>query len=145
MKKIESIQSLRGIAAIMIVIIHATALSDYYLKASSPRLTFQLNSGVDIFFVISGIIMSALLFRTKEFNPIDFLTRRIIRVAPLYWICTLVWCFIFFQQAASNPSLLIRSILFIPPLGENDELEPFLAIGWSLTYEIFFYLTLAIF
>lgn len=143
MNKNNSVQVLRGIAACMVVIIHVVTLLDYYSQNNYSKLFYQLNAGVDIFFVISGLIMSVLLLDGRKYNFKDFIRRRIVRIAPLYWICTLVWGLIFFDLMISNPELLLRSMLFLPPLGKDHEVEPFLAIGWSLTYEFFFYFTIA--
>ena len=78
---LSSIQVLRGIAAVMVVMFHG--------------LGFQIgSSGVDIFFVISGFIM----FHTNRnaFGltgaAILFFKRRLLRIAPLYWLCTAFAC-----------------------------------------------------
>ncbi|MFX5785380.1 acyltransferase family protein, partial [Acinetobacter baumannii] len=46
--------------------------------------------GVDIFFVISGFVMYYLMHDRFGSATVagDFLRRRLIRVVPLYWICT---------------------------------------------------------
>ncbi len=44
---------------------------------------------------------------------------------------------------ASAPDLL-RSLLFIPFYKENGLIRPLLFVGWSLNYEMLFYLSIAL-
>ncbi len=102
------------------------------------------------FFVISGFIM--LVTTTK--NPLGakkFLELRIVRVVPLYWLMTLlmVGCaalipYEFKTMQLSVPAV-VKSLLFIPynSLSFPGHPWPLLVPGWSLNYEMFFYLLFA--
>jgi exopolysaccharide production protein ExoZ len=125
---LSSIQVLRGVAAVMVVLFHV--------------LGFQIGSaGVDIFFVISGFIM----FHTncEVFGhpgaAILFLKRRILRIAPLYWLCTAfaVW-------PKVEIKTLIASILFVPVRSGDGSIHTVLAPGWTLNFEMFFYVIFAL-
>src|SRR5260370_39330987 len=76
---ISNIQLLRGLAALGVVLMH----TDYRLFGGD--LTTFL--GVEIFFVISGFIMT---YITRE-GADGFLVNRIIRIVPLYWLATITY------------------------------------------------------
>lgn len=73
-----SIQALRGIAAVLVTAFHFFP-NEFIVGAA----------GVDIFFVISGLIMGTIGVNER---PLVFLCKRIIRIAPLYWLFTFVMC-----------------------------------------------------
>ena len=88
-QKLQSVQYLRAIAALMVAYLHLPE----QIAAYSPLLTgpswigvTNFGFGVDIFFVISGFIMVA---TSQRLGPITFLWRRLIRIVPLYWIATM--------------------------------------------------------
>jgi exopolysaccharide production protein ExoZ len=100
--------------------------------------------GVDIFFVISGFIM---FVAARNENHIDFLGRRIIRVVPLYWGATFVLLIIktnfhVWQINSETFAHFIKSLFFVPHYSPSfpDELWPYLVLGWTLNYEMLFYL-----
>lgn len=135
MQQLKSIQFLRGIAAISVAIVHSASLSGI-----ERSLNF-LSAGVDVFFVISGIVMA---ISTKETStPLRFLWRRITRVVPLYWIFTFVVIAYIQLRYAYIPPLdhIVTSLFFLPPPSGQ---MPILYPGWSLNFEMFFYLVLAL-
>lgn len=135
MQRILSIQYLRALAAMAVVVFHA-------LESTAAR--FEIGAaGVDVFFVVSGFIMASLMF-TRDATPASFLWRRIIRIVPLYWMATLLALavslarpdfFHAFDPSAENTAL---SLLFIPHASEIGS-APVLWQGWTLEYEMFFY------
>jgi peptidoglycan/LPS O-acetylase OafA/YrhL len=75
-KRLLELDSLRGIAAIMVVLFHVTG--GIYL--------FQLGMmGVELFFLISGFVIFMTLEKIKSSK--DFIISRVIRLYPAYWIC----------------------------------------------------------
>lgn len=139
---IKNIQSLRAIAACLVVFYHLQASLNSYLGA---RLHTSFGaSGVDIFFVISGFIM----FHTNrgfERSPGQFLKDRFIRIVPLYWIGTAL--ILILLSFGKNPDGvqkvdagdIIMSLLFIPNIRADGNAAPVLTLGWTLIYEMFFY------
>ena len=146
-----SIQLLRALAAVLVLIGHALHDSNFIAARSGQAELYQhfmeFGFGVDIFFVISGFIMlytTAGKFGTPGAAR-QFLIRRLQRIAPLYWLMTTA----FIVGAFVAPKLLnvpiegwrsiVESFLFIPGLRANGEVRPILALGWTLNYEMFFY------
>src|SRR6185312_17252852 len=74
-----SIQALRGLAAVSVVVYHAFQWLDdpFWIGAA----------GVDVFFVISGYIIWT-VGTGAEASPGRFFWRRLTRVAPAYWLMT---------------------------------------------------------
>ena len=160
-KEINSIQVLRGIAALLVVIFHGQLLMDAYVQRyglapawlnTQEALRSLGQCGVDIFFVISGFIM-AYITRGKAEQPgyaREFLRRRLIRIVPLYWFYTsvmaallLLWPHLF-SRATFDASALLLSYLFIPYTPAGANIAPVLTVGWTLSYEMYFYLLVAL-
>jgi exopolysaccharide production protein ExoZ len=106
-------------------------------------------SGVDVFFIISGFIISHVLIgtQTSAQDAKGFLVRRIIRVVPVYWFYTLLMVIamlLFSHMLRSNvltADHVLASLFFIPwPNPEKGWLFPVLGQGWTLNYEFFFYI-----
>lgn len=138
-----SIQYLRAIAAIMVVVFH--------LEPQLRRMGYDgewagwLSSGVDIFFVISGFIMWVTT-SNRSLTPIQFYWRRIVRIVPLYWLLTTVVVAVMLLSPMSLQSSrfdfphVLASYFFVPwshPVKAG--MEPALIPGWTLNYEMFFY------
>ena len=153
--QIDSIQALRAIAALLVVLGHAAHETEAIgagVGLPAIDLSFmRWGIGVDIFFVISGFIMvhtSAELFGRPGAWRI-FLTRRIARIVPLYWLLTSI----LLLGGLAVPQLLnvplgdwqhiLASYLFIPSLRGGDETRPVMALGWTLNLEMFFYVLFA--
>jgi exopolysaccharide production protein ExoZ len=99
-------------------------------------------AGVDVFFVISGVIMWRI---TAGARPGRFLWRRLTRVAPLYWLITLAMAAIaaawpgFLANIHPGLSHLLLSLAFIPHFDPAGRPFPLLPPGWTLDYEAIFY------
>jgi len=153
-KSLDSIQILRGIAALAVVVHHACLM-----VSENGSRTGWLNrlgyfpdlgaAGVDIFFVISGFIM-VYVSREAFGRPRaewQFWQKRIVRIVPLYWFYTTLMLLLVLspfamKHAVFSPGYAIKSYLFIPAFipGSGFTLpQPLLATGWTLCYEMFFY------
>lgn len=141
-----SIQYLRACAAILVAVQHANT-GPVHLDIIRPDLaTF----GVDLFFVISGYIMWATT-ATSARTPGQFWMARIIRIVPLYWIFTSLYLCIalLHPTALQNPSTdlvhIVKSYAFVPATHPAlGSILPVYSLGWTLNYEMFFYLVFGI-
>lgn len=150
--KLNSIQVLRAYAAISVMIGHATmeAFTNYKVDHNAFN-EFPLLAGVDIFFVISGFIMyhTSSQHFGKEGAIRSFLWRRFVRIIPLYWAFTtlMVLTLIVLSSSVRTAQLdwgnVISSYLFVPYTSANGKIIPVLSLGWTLNYEMFFYLIFA--
>ncbi len=142
MRETISIQYLRAIAALMVVVYHTLTRT---LPAATHG-TFDVGAwagGVDVFFVVSGFIM----WRTTTARPVDtlaFWRARIIRIVPLYWAALAVYWLVLALESgflgAPPAGDVIRSALFVPHRDTMTGLiSPYLLPGWTLTYEMIFY------
>lgn len=153
--RLYSLQYLRGIAASLVVLFHFyEGVERYYSRYGLISNTFTnhyqkyqdiLAIGVDIFFVVSGVVM---VISTENLQPRGkalFLLRRILRIIPLYWVLTIGYAMLilivpeYFFEIKVEPSHLVKSLLLIPATAPNGEVFPLLFQGWTLTYEIIFY------
>ena len=133
-KKIQYVEVLRFLAALAVVFVHLPiSLNGHY--------------GVDLFFIISGFIM---MYSTRK-TCINFFKKRIIRVVPLYWALTIGVFIIalyfpsFLQNTTNNFIHFIKSLFFIPFDKNGIGHFPVLFLGWTLNYEMYFYLIFGIF
>ncbi|MGH6808111.1 MAG: acyltransferase family protein, partial [Ensifer adhaerens] len=81
MKTIHGIQYLRALAALGVVLFHAAERTGHHFAIGA--------AGVDVFFVISGFIMWVISDR-RPVAPLSFLKERLRRIAPIYWLATVV-------------------------------------------------------
>jgi exopolysaccharide production protein ExoZ len=143
MGKLLTLQAARGVAANAVVLCHLS-LSEHRFIADGVLPVFMVHgwAGVDLFFVLSGFLMVAVAGRNK---PAQFLWRRAVRIYPTYWLATamLLVFTILIQWRWQSPILipsLWRSLLLVP-----SQDEPFLAVGWTLVHEVYFYLVFSVF
>ena len=152
-KTISSIQLLRFAAALSVVLAHVGELGKNYFAYSPAAYLPKLgNFGVSLFFIISGFIMVITAYGSAGSvrNSLAFLERRIIRIVPLYWLATTLLIAIMVaapslvQKLRLGPWHTLASFLFVPAFNNVQELTPLLNVGWTLNYEMYFYLLFAI-
>ncbi|KPF62571.1 hypothetical protein IP69_20525 [Bosea sp. AAP35] len=148
-------QALRALAAFMVAVHHVQP--DAAVLARQGGLSFARSdvlpwmAGVDIFFVVSGFIMvhaSGSLFGRPD-GPTLFLQRRLARIVPLYWAATTLFLLTGLIVPAllnsGTPSLgqIAASYLFWPAVSPQGLVQPVYSLGWTLNYEMLFYVLFA--
>lgn len=127
--KIVSIELIRVFACVLVVFSHT-----------------QFGNGIgataiNYFFIISGFVN--MLSTEKSCN--HFWKKRLLKIIPLYYLVTCITSvLIIFIPALFNSyefsvKFLIKSLLFIP-YEHNGIRQPILGVGWTLNFEMFFYL-----
>lgn len=131
--KYQSIQSLRGIAALLVLYVHS---------GLSPKIGAF---GVDIFFVLSGAIM-AMVIQKDNVGAAEFIKARVLRIWPLYFMISMLFAL---SLSIKNPALApsyadYLGTTFLFPFSPDSGWKPLLFVGWTLHYEMFFYLCCAL-
>lgn len=145
--KIESIQLLRAVAVLLVVYAHAFDIVDKKpLQAGFYYLENWGAIGLDLFFVISGFIMTIVTPRyIISHDWKDFTVKRIIRIIPLYWILSFSFSALLFLKGTPNTiSEILKTVLFFP-FFDTEFTAPIVHVGWSLSLEIYFYLLISLF
>jgi peptidoglycan/LPS O-acetylase OafA/YrhL len=148
-RRIAAIQLLRALAAGYVAGAHlALAFADHIGAGFGwkPDLDRGAQIAVAVFFVVSGYVMviaSRGLFGRAGARRI-FWTRRAVRIAPPYWIATLLLVAALLALPNSHVAWdeLAMSLLFVPfwpPDGGGLRYAPLLWPGWTLLYELEFY------
>jgi len=95
---IPGLDGLRGVAIIWVILFHAlvaspdVASADYSL---ARRIAASGWLGVDLFFVLSGFLITGILFDAKNSanRARNFYARRILRIFPLYYLVLIILSF----------------------------------------------------
>ena len=146
----EDIQGLRGLSILAVIIFHFF-----------PKLLPNGFLGVDLFFIISGYLITNIIIRDikkNNFNIFNFYLKRFKRIYPAILILLLVFSLIslFFLLPIDLKNFfnsIIATLFFIPNIyfwfnggyfGAISDLKPMLHM-WSLGVEIQFYIFFPIF
>jgi peptidoglycan/LPS O-acetylase OafA/YrhL len=92
-----SLNGLRGIAAMLVVIFHFYSYPDGFYSSDDyilhKRITEIGQHGVSLFFVLSGFVITRILIQAK--NDVHyfstFFIKRLLRIAPLYYLFLVIW------------------------------------------------------
>ncbi|MES2937415.1 MAG: acyltransferase [Pseudomonadota bacterium] len=146
--ELTNLQVLRAVAAMMVVLYHAmeTGRAYGFPVRSLGFLEGWGGHGVDLFFVISGFIMVYIQAMAAR-SPARFFANRVRRIVPLYWVLTLLAAAVHLalprlvNHGAAEPGFVAASLAFLaqPLYGAM----PVLYLGWSLEFEMLFYLVFA--
>ncbi|WP_062761119.1 acyltransferase [Tistrella mobilis] len=144
------VQYLRIAAAMMVVLLHASHSYAVHLQGRGLPVFLDGQKGVDLFFVISGFIMTCMTAREGA-RPGDFFLRRLTRVAPPYWIVTAAVLALailapsIFHTMGLDAAHVAASFAFLPwTHPERGTALPLFQLGWSLNLELEFYLLFAL-
>ena len=150
-----NLQILRFFAAAIVLVSHVQheALKGKFAVGDYAPWDFMFFAGgVDIFFVISGFIIYAV--GSGNFGQPGaaqkFLMRRVVRVAPPYWIftTTMIVAALVFQNHVTHSALdwdhILASYFFIPYNNAYGQAYPVLMLGYTLNFEMFFYAIFAL-
>jgi len=148
MKKVPQLDAVRGVA-VLLVLLHNT---DVYPSLHLGIISRNGWMGVDLFFVLSGFLITGILLDTKQSEGYfkNFYARRCLRIWPLYYSALLLMFvivpFLFpseahaIFEARSSPWWAYPSFLqnFLVPIPSSA--TGLLGVTWSLAVEEQFYL-----
>lgn len=151
--KLQALQALRGIAALLVVIYHV-AIMTQFAQSDNPSVLALRDTmrsfgkmGVAIFFVLSGFVITYSVFsKENRTGAGDFLLKRITRIYPPYVFYSVIAFLLYFGSTVvvnHNPvdwGYIAKSFLFIPTYDSDGKFFPVLMVGWTLIFEMYFYL-----
>lgn len=152
--RLRSIQALRAIAALLVVVFHAISNIQRHgwLATGVNWIGTHGEFGVDIFFVVSGFVMTSATQNSPQSFASSgrFILSRLKRIVPLYWIATTVFVVLLlvaphlFGAATFELPHVLASYMFVPWRNPAGEVAPVLNVGWTLNYEMWFYAAYAV-
>ena len=145
---IDMVDYLRGLAALMVTWFH---LTNGYGATWPAYSGFYGWLGVEIFFVISGFVITLSLSSNERLRSVasygEFMVKRIVRLEPPYIASVLMTVGLLYLSArmpgfrGEQPDVTMPQLAFhlayLIPFTPYLWLQP---VYWTLTYEFFFYL-----
>ncbi|MGQ8364653.1 acyltransferase family protein [Glaciecola sp. 1036] len=149
---IASLDGLRAIAAVSVFIVHFqqfTKVSGSAGMFDFERLMINGNTGVALFFILSGFLLSMPFWGKAESNQLpnikEYFANRALRIIPIYYICLFALLALKgFSGADANFNNIISHLFFLHNLKDYQVMSlnpPF----WTLAVEFQFYLLLPLF
>jgi len=151
--RIVALEGMRGFAALFVFFVHFYSLFGSYARPQSllrgaMHFAGQVgNTGVDIFFVISGFLMYGIVIR-KPTPFLKYFARRVRRLYPVFLVVFFIYVVISLTvpsesriPPALGPGLgyILANLAMLPGM---LSIKPLITVAWSLSYEWFFYLIL---
>ena len=145
------LEGVRGLAVALVFLVHFDAtFSRFLLPGSLARTVSNWASrigyhGVDIFFVLSGfLIYRGVVGRRVSYAT--FFARRVRRIYPTFLAVFALYVALSFVVPSysklppeGRATYLVENLLLLPGV---FKIQPLITVSWSLSYEIFFYLSL---
>lgn len=126
--RLNSLQVLRAVAALAVAWEHTSAVH-------APGWTGAGAVGVDVFFVLSGFVIS----HAADTRPQTFLRDRLTRIFPAYWLWAALWIALAARAGPLDGWRLFTTLTLVPasaPLAAAS----YVLVGWTLSFELLFYL-----
>jgi exopolysaccharide production protein ExoZ len=151
--RLQSLEGMRGFAALMVFFVHFNQAFGVRLAAGSPlRSAFAAagaigHTGVDIFFALSGFLMYGIVL-SRRFAPGSYFSRRVQRLYPTFGAIFFIYLLASYAvpryskipPAASDAvPWLLENLALLPGI---FPILPLITVAWSLSYEWLFYLLL---
>ena len=157
--RIPELDGLRGLAIVMVMVYHLTLLAapfarSAFLKSTLVQAASMGWAGVDLFFVLSGFLISSILLKTRR-DPHyfkNFYARRVLRIFPLYYLfIAVMFIFLPFFSPKLDPgvaragwpffALYLHNWLYIPKFADHFFIivPAYISPIWSLAIEEQFY------
>jgi peptidoglycan/LPS O-acetylase OafA/YrhL len=143
------VQALRGIAALSVVVAHIVSIrTDMGIESSIALGALAvLQSGVDVFFVISGFIITVTAVRAGaergRWGAVDFAWSRVQRIYPIYWV-VLAAAFVSSYWISVGPPVFSGDKLTTDVILLRTPANYFVSPAWTLYFEVSFYAAAAV-
>jgi peptidoglycan/LPS O-acetylase OafA/YrhL len=141
---LDHLDSLRGIAVLGVVMVHSAIWSGAYLpmRARALEIAHTGQRGVSLFFIVSAftLFLSYDNRRDEQRPTLNFFIRRFLRLAPMFYVATVVTV-LFLPQFAGPWRDILLSAVFLHGLYPAAIVHGAIG-GWSVADEALFYMLL---
>jgi peptidoglycan/LPS O-acetylase OafA/YrhL len=150
----DNVNLLRAFAALAVVMYHVIEHSGWKtFPTEGPLVTFRIGwIGVDLFFVISGFVITYNALALRSSDPSTFArrywARRLTRIVPLYFLTIAIWIAVMEPGFFAAPARawgwqLLTHATFTHSffIGTHGALD---GVNWTLAIEMQFYLAIAL-
>lgn len=151
---LHSMEGLRGIAVFLVFWVHYSSLVEPWISGSSIYVSEFIhsfgNTGVDLFFVLSGYLIYGSIINSKKFSSLRYSKRRVQRIYPTFLVVFAAYIFLsfVFPDSSKLPPGVIEKVIYIVQnlllLPGIFDITPIITVAWSLSYEVFYYLVIPI-
>jgi peptidoglycan/LPS O-acetylase OafA/YrhL len=138
-KRFDHIDGLRGIAALLVVLLHAWGVADQAGATYSWLLYFDIGRiGVVAFFCISGFLIPFTIDGLQTFA-----IRRASRILPAYWLSIPITMFAFWFGYAKTFDFhtIVLNVIILPRFLGDTSIS---GVYWTLEIEVLFYALCAV-
>ena len=143
-KQVDGLQILRAIAVILVCWLHTGNDLGRISGTILPNLDVF---GIDIFFVISGFILSLVVLRSRYSRgpsaAWQFFKRRLLRIYPIYWIFCCIGIALYLHRNHTIDLRLMWASVLLLPFVHYPRWLPLVDYTWTLVFEMLFYFMLA--
>jgi peptidoglycan/LPS O-acetylase OafA/YrhL len=138
MRKIETLDGLRGYAILMVIYHHLPHIQGWTVFNRLPSLLRFGYLGVDIFFVLSGFLITRILINEKKKNNFSFKVfyfKRALRIFPIYYLLLII------IGITYSWNDMLPNVFYVSNYFYSFSIAPHpLRHTWSLSVEEHFYL-----
>jgi peptidoglycan/LPS O-acetylase OafA/YrhL len=146
-KRLDMLDVLRGIAALMVVVYHTTQSASQLSNLNADTgvkffWPFEIGVyGVAAFFMISGFVISMSLERIQDLS--EFARARFFRLYPIFWVAVITTTLWRVQVGGDHISIttFLANLTMLPSLFNEQYVD---GVYWSLAIELQFYLMMAV-
>ncbi len=137
------VEGFRGLAAMMVLAHHYSYLTDDTLTRGWLHF---FHSGVDLFFVITGLLFAPYLLGEVQQSVRAFAIRRAFRLYPLFLLSIAVAVLKDWGEREGMGIAVVKHLLFLQalPLFDLENVGFFSLIYWTLPVEVMFYALVAV-
>lgn len=150
---VRPMEGLRGFAVFLVFLVHYVTLIKPWIAGEPTILALSTalhtigNTGVDLFFVLSGyLIYGSLISRPQQF--VRFMSRRVKRIYPTFVVVFVAYVILSFTFPAENkiPPSTFKGLIYLAQnfflLPGIFPIAPMITVTWSLSYEMLYYLVI---
>jgi len=141
-RRLASFDGLRAVAAFCVIGVHVAAFGRFS-EPAVQQFAAQLQAGVQVFFVISGFLLSkpfvAALLDDRPFTRTGpYAQRRFFRLFPAYWAALVITATVLDQVHLESLTDWIVHLTLLQAYSEGQFVRQ-LGVAWSLSVEVAFY------